>query len=903
MPDYDFVTVEKNYRPIPFWSLNDRLEDDEMRRQVARMDEAGIGGYFMHARGGLETEYLSDDWFSAIGSAASEGGKRDMYAFAYDENGWPSGYAGGKVPACGREYTQKTLCFEKGEGHRDTTIANVGGYHFYYEENPFYADLLDAKVTDKFIEFSYEPYYRRFGSAIRGFFTDEPQLGRVGGLPWSLILPDEYKNAYGEDLIPRLPALVSGEDPALNIRYWHLIARLFKTNYAGRIGAWCREHGYLFTGHLLLEEDFPYQIKSSGAAMPSYEYFDIPGIDMLTRIKDPGAAILAPYQVASVAHQFGKKQIVTESFAACGHNASFDDLTAIFSWQAVRGVTLLCQHLFPYSMRGLRKRDYPPALFFQQPWWCRSNVFNDAVSRIGKLLSEGKSDFDTLVLHPIVSCWAVYKNDDFSKIHDIQNDFFSLLRSLEGKHVLFDLGDEMLLSEHGTVENGVLYLGKARYTRLILPDTAYHLPAVEALIDKFRAQGGVVLAASEVPENPVTDEPRFTYTRRLFDDFSCHYFVNSSNETVTASVAVGNKRLDPSTGTLADFSGTLTLPPFGSAMLIDTGKERRECAAPTGKLLSTDRVFHIDAFSPNALTLDTCAVRFDGELVSENDYALNVLSRALAFGKDVRATCDFRFTVSDIPEDLFLALETPEKFTATLNGTPVPLSPVGTFFDNAVKTVPIASYVREGENILTLSIDLVQSEATRTQIEYVNRFESELNKLRYDTEFESVYLVGSFGVKTDGTFTDFPAFRRYSGGFTVTKAPDAVTPRHLEAAGFPFFAGSITLSASFSKEDGTVFSFDKEGLNAVDVAVNDRPVGTLTLTGETLDLAPFMTDGENLLTLTVYTNLRNLLGPHHTAKGETNCTAPPDFYHLPNPFLPNGAPYEPGYAFVPVSLK
>ena len=53
----DFKTIKNDYRPIPFWSWNEKLDVEETRRQVRLMKDAGIGGYFMHARGGLLTEY------------------------------------------------------------------------------------------------------------------------------------------------------------------------------------------------------------------------------------------------------------------------------------------------------------------------------------------------------------------------------------------------------------------------------------------------------------------------------------------------------------------------------------------------------------------------------------------------------------------------------------------------------------------------------------------------------------------------------------------------------------------------------------------------------------------------------------------------------------------------------
>ena len=84
-------------RPVPFWSWNDKLEPDELRRQIGAMQDAGMGGFFMHARGGLETEYLSEDWFRAVEASVDEAKRRGMQAWCYDENGWPSGFAGGKL--------------------------------------------------------------------------------------------------------------------------------------------------------------------------------------------------------------------------------------------------------------------------------------------------------------------------------------------------------------------------------------------------------------------------------------------------------------------------------------------------------------------------------------------------------------------------------------------------------------------------------------------------------------------------------------------------------------------------------------------------------------------------------------------------------------------------------------
>ena len=85
----EIKTLAPAYGSIPFWSWNDRLEPEELRRQIRVMKDLGMSGFFMHARGGLETEYLSDEWFAAVDACVDEAEKLGMEAWSYDENGRP----------------------------------------------------------------------------------------------------------------------------------------------------------------------------------------------------------------------------------------------------------------------------------------------------------------------------------------------------------------------------------------------------------------------------------------------------------------------------------------------------------------------------------------------------------------------------------------------------------------------------------------------------------------------------------------------------------------------------------------------------------------------------------------------------------------------------------------------
>lgn len=92
-----FKTPGKEYKGKPFWSWNGKLEEKELLRQIDVMQEMGFGGYFMHSRTGLETEYLGEEWFDLINSCADYGKEKDMESWLYDEDRWPSGSAGGMV--------------------------------------------------------------------------------------------------------------------------------------------------------------------------------------------------------------------------------------------------------------------------------------------------------------------------------------------------------------------------------------------------------------------------------------------------------------------------------------------------------------------------------------------------------------------------------------------------------------------------------------------------------------------------------------------------------------------------------------------------------------------------------------------------------------------------------------
>ena len=885
----DFKNVPKNYRPIPFWSWNEKLDTKETVRQIEEMDNAGIGGFFMHARGGLQTEYMGEEWFENVEACASKCEENGMHAWAYDENGWPSGFGSGMVNGLGIEYQQKYLRVEEGEGSGEHTIANVDGYHFYYDVNPYYVDTLDGKVIKVFIEKIYDEYYKRFKNRIDGFFTDEPQISR-NGIPWSFIMPEEYEKAYGENLIQHLPELFFDikDYKKTRVKFWKMVTDLFSKNYMKQIYDWCTERGLGYTGHLVLEENFYSQIVSNGACMPHYEYMTIPGMDWLGRHNHRS---LTPYQVGSVARQMGQKQVLSETYAMCGHNVGHDELKWIFEYQMVRGINLLCQHLEGYSNRGLRKRDYPPAMFIQQPWWKDYRMFNDAMSRIGMLLTEGDDGVDVLVIHPMTTAWTMYNNnmpkyvneakkDCSSEIHEYSMEFLDLLLALERKHINFHLGDETMMERHGRVEGSSLVIGKKKYSKIIIPRHEVFFDNTEKLLTEFKANGGIITTVDEIETNDIIDIPEITYCARYCDDYDMYYFVNSTEDTFRAKIKVGTKIMDPVTGELYPFDGTYTFNKYASLVVIDDRTERAT-AAPEKEIKAIDLggKWDIEKVTENIITLDYCDYYFDGVLEEKNGYILNAMYRAIDLGRPVNITCEFGFEVAYIPERLYLACEMPENLDISVNGEKIEKTDCGYFADKSFRKLDIARYVKLGENKIVVNIDFTQSDEVYANIEKSKVFESEKNKLTFDIEIEQMYLIGDFSVSTDGSFEELDRdVSRYTGKFVISEPVKSISLTKIERQGFPFFAGDITVKKTFAKDGDTMLDFVKTGINVVKARINGKEIRQFMWEPYTADVSDLLVDGDNEIELTLVNNLRNMQGPFHLSEGEDYACRPGSFY-------------------------
>ena len=228
-----FRSPTAEYRGTPFWSWNCKLDRERLMRHVDVLKAMGMGGFHIHSRTGLATPYLGDEFMQLVRACVEKARQEGMLAWLYDEDRWPSGFAGGIVtkeprfrakhllftcvpygdpspPAFVTNTTRASRTTRTGSGAllgryhvalRDGCLAEYrrlaegeeapgGGavWYAYVEsalESPWfnnqtYVDTLSKAAIDRFVAVTHERYAEavgaNFGGIIPAIFTDEPQF-------------------------------------------------------------------------------------------------------------------------------------------------------------------------------------------------------------------------------------------------------------------------------------------------------------------------------------------------------------------------------------------------------------------------------------------------------------------------------------------------------------------------------------------------------------------------------------------------------------------------------------------------------------------------------------------------------------------------------------------------------
>jgi len=543
-----FANPPRQYSSSPLWVWNDMLTEEQVAGTLGDLAAQKVKQVFVHPRPGLMTPYLSADWFRLWKVALKEAERLDMNLWIYDENSYPSGFAGGFVPDAMPESRGRGLHFVEAKqapkpggdvlgvfrlserGYENVTAKARGGEKppaagylvaavrragdSPWHGGKCYVDLLYPGVTQKFLEITLGAYRRevgdQFGKRVPGSFTDEPELRPAGGLPWTDDLPAEFQKRWGYSLTDHLPSLVRplGQWQQVRHDYYQLLVELFIERWGKPYYEYCEKNKLEFTGHYW-EHEWP---NCTGVPdnMAMYAWHQRPAIDCLMNqyqedVHAQFGNARAVRELASVANQLGRKRTLCEAYGAGGWDLRFEDMKRIGDWLYVLGVNTLDEHLSYVTIRGARKWDHPQSFSYHEPWWEAYHVMAGYFTRLSAVMSQGEQFNNVLLLEPTTTAW-LYQADptQAARLKQLGDQFQALVNLFERSQVEYDIGCEDIIARHGRAKGdstpAFFTVGWRAYEAVVLPPGCENLnEKTMQLLETYAKAGGRVFCCGTPP--------------------------------------------------------------------------------------------------------------------------------------------------------------------------------------------------------------------------------------------------------------------------------------------------------------------------------------------------------------------------------------------------------------------
>ena len=572
--DADFAHPPAEFRLIQFSGHGGEL------LPVAKMAEAGVGGVqlFMNSDGYLRSDEAWNNQAQNI-TAAKEAG---LQVWVADENGYPSGLAGGLVVDADPAFESRCLMqtTKDGEGigavrlnlpegaekfvraflyplvngkpvlDQAKPVAVQSGYvetegiegawrlcafalEVMFEGNTArqtsrdfrtsgrYPNLLQSAAMEKFVSLTHEEYARRLGplkGKIDVFITNEPLLQsywaehqprreRPSGaafLPWDADLPRRFQEEHGYDILPLLPALYGGDDPASKLtrrHFFQTVGTMLAENFSGRIAAWAEKSGTQSAGHPVLEEVMMYHVIGYGDFFRFVEPMQIPTCDV--PMPDPGAYwnFWMPKFLSSVA------QAKDRDTVACLLDPIIDrpvmNLTPTpEEFRRIVDMAVLCG--VNQFQTYLRWADYDPSVY---------RGMSEYTGRLAAVLRGARNAATVAMYYPIETFQAEFLPTP-GFVHTTETSYYppawhgmmemveaqnTIARSLISTGIDFNWlhGDWI---RDARVEDGVLVAAGGRYSTIVMPQVELLPLDVAKKIEAFQKSGGKVVWVNSLPQ-------------------------------------------------------------------------------------------------------------------------------------------------------------------------------------------------------------------------------------------------------------------------------------------------------------------------------------------------------------------------------------------------------------------
>ncbi len=564
-----FQNPPRTYSVRPFWFWNGRLDAGEVGRQIEEMVAQGVYGAYVHNRTGLETPYLSEEYFRIVGEALRKS-KQLGFSFGFvDEYEWPGGEARdvwksglpSRVIGANPEFRMRSLWFSPAdvEGGRRAEIKELKNFQFavagrlvgheildgeslvdvsgsfsagslswvappgkwrvmafYLEDaqgrDAGLVDLLNPKAIRAFLDLVHEQYYKRFGehfgTTMDSIYSDHE--GDYGArIAWTPGLFDEFQKRKGYDLRRVLPLLLyegGRQTPKIRCDYLDVVSELYAEAYFRQVTDWAEAHRVKLSGHLW-EETLASEAAFDGDLQRVMRTYSWPGIDTLW---ENGRSPRDFKATASVAH-FRDTRFTVENQGLQGYDSYFDLQKARLGTNTIAawGASLLIPHAFNYHATRI---EYPPDWFYHQPYWKYFRQYADYARRLCFMNDGGRHFADILLFHPTETAWTYSDLKWPQRNGSLETNPLPEINRVYGSlmnRLAAERWDYDIADSHylskAGIAGGKLTIGKEAYRMLLLPPMTTVRRSTLEKAGRFYDQGGLVVALGRLPDESMEE--------------------------------------------------------------------------------------------------------------------------------------------------------------------------------------------------------------------------------------------------------------------------------------------------------------------------------------------------------------------------------------------------------------
>jgi len=467
-PKTAFKNPPKQFKPMPFWHINDSMTTEGIWQQMSDAKEkAGFAGVSIlplapkkDGKGGTVPKFLTEDYLKRYQDVIDAAQKLEMQVILYDDNDFPSGMAGGKLGEQFPEHTMKRLdkiekeisgpalfsdSVPKGKimsvvAMNDQTFERIeiSGYtnngiikwdvpagkwkimFFMMVKDSWHkafpvVDYLDTTAVRHMINLTYDVYKERFGSyfgnVIQMTFFDDVGFWRHPRT-WTGRFNEKFQELYGYDPRPWYPALwynIGPETESVRNAFFDTRAELLAESFPKLVGEWTKKNGLKDTGHPPGNYD-PTPIDMNADIFKFYRHTQVPLMDAIINYQfgQDGHKL-----ISSAADYYDKPVVATEVYGAFKENI-FDSLMLYRPVMElfIRGVNFVIPHGMWYNPL---KVGIPPLVSpYSEKIAPALPAYSEFVGRSCMLLQGGRKVSEIGVMYPFeeLAGWFRFDNPE-----------------------------------------------------------------------------------------------------------------------------------------------------------------------------------------------------------------------------------------------------------------------------------------------------------------------------------------------------------------------------------------------------------------------------------------------------------------------------------------------------------